>query len=136
MRRRILVYGLLVAAVAIGILAVMLVPGGPGPLEHETNRWAVVRDVNGDIIAVEPSRDEVWGQLVEMYENGTQLWVGGIVERYNNSWGFHFQPETVAVAEVTAEGLQATIQYISENLDYWLGGWAYVSARVTEIHLP
>jgi len=50
-------------------------------------------------------------------------------------WGFRFKPETVAVAEVTAEGLQATIQYISENLDYWLDlGWAYVDAKVTEIH--
>ena len=49
--------------------------------------------------------------------------------------GFRFKPETVAVAEVTAEGLQATIQYISENLDYWLDlGLAYVDAKVTEIH--
>lgn len=34
-----------------------------------------------------------------------------------------------------AEGLQATIRYISENLDNWLElGWAYVFARITEIH--
>jgi hypothetical protein len=48
---------------------------------------------------------------------------------------FRFKPEAVAVAEVTAEGLRATIQYISGNLNYWLDlGWAYVDAIVTEIH--
>jgi hypothetical protein len=40
----------------------------------------------------------------------------------------------VTVAEVTAEGLQGTISYISENMDYWLNGWAYVSSKVVEIH--
>jgi hypothetical protein len=58
------------------------------------------------------------------------------VETYNNSWGFRFKPDTLKTAEVTAEGLQATIKYISENLDAWLDKWAYVDARVTEIHLP
>jgi hypothetical protein len=37
------------------------------------------------------------------------------------------------VAEVTAEGLQATIESISDNLDYWLDiGRAYVFAKVTD----
>jgi hypothetical protein len=59
----------------------------------------------------------------------------GIVEECRNKWGFRFRPETVAIAEVTAEGLQATIQHIGENLDYWLDlGLAYVDAEVTEIH--
>ena len=53
---------------------------------------------------------------------------------YDNRWGFRFDPNNVTVAEFTAEGLQATIRYISENLDYWLDGWAYVHAKVTEIH--
>lgn len=57
------------------------------------------------------------------------------MEEYGGKWGFRFKPETVTVAEVTAEGLQATIQYVSENLNYWLDlGWAYVDAIVTEIH--
>lgn len=102
---------------------------------HETERWAVIEDLNGHHIAVEPTSDDVWNQLVRLNENGTSMWIGGIVEEYGNKWGFRFKPETLAVAEVTAEGLQATIQYISENLDYWLDlGWAYVDAKVTDIH--
>jgi len=102
---------------------------------HETERWAVIEDLNGHHIAVEPTSNDVWNQLVRLDENGTSMWIGGIVEEYGNKWGFRFKPETVAVAEVTAEGLQATIQYISENLDYWLDlGLAYVDAKVTEIH--
>jgi len=60
--------------------------------------------------------------------------VCGSVELWKNTAAngvFRFKPETVTVAEVTAGGLQATIQYISENLNYWLDlGWAYVDAIV------
>jgi hypothetical protein len=66
--------------------------------------------------------------------NGTRMFVGGIVEKYGNKWGFRFKPDSVTIAQVTAEGLQATIKYISENLDYWLDGYAYVSSKVVETH--
>jgi hypothetical protein len=70
-----------------------------------------------------------------MHADGSRLWVGGVVERYANGWGFRFRPDTVRVAEITAEGLQSTIRGISEDLDYWLGlGWAYVYAGVVEVH--
>ena len=103
-------------------------------LKHETDRWAVIEDVNDDHIVVEPESDMVWEQLVQLCRNKTKRLIGGIVEEYDNKWGFRFKPGNVTVAEFTAEGLQATIRYISENLDYWLNGWAYVSAEVTEIH--
>jgi len=103
-------------------------------LKHETNRWAVIQDVNGDRMAVEPVSDNVWSELVQLNQNGTRMFVGGVVERYGNKWGFRFKPDTVTVAQVTAEGLQGTIRYISENIDYWLNNWAYVSSRVVEIH--
>lgn len=102
-------------------------------LKHETDRWAVIEDVNGDRIVVEPASDMVWEQLVQLHQNKTKRLIGGIVEEYDNKWGFRFKPGNVTVAEFTAEGLQATIKYISENMDYWLNGWAYVPARVAEI---
>jgi len=103
-------------------------------LKHETNRWAVIQDVNGDKIAVEPVNNDTWSELVQLHQNGTKRFVGGIVEKYDNKWGFRFKPNTVTVAEVTAEGLQATIRYISENINDWLNGWAYVSSKVIETH--
>jgi hypothetical protein len=103
-------------------------------LKHDTNRWAAIVDRQGSQIAVEPADDEVWEELTRLSKNKSTRFVGGIVEQYESRWGFRLKPENVTVAEFTAEGLQATIRYISENLDYWLGGWAYISSRVTEVH--
>ena len=104
------------------------------------NRIAIIEDVNGDRIGVEPVSDEVWNRLVELYHTGDKLWIGGVVEVFifiradpNYPWGFRFNPETVTVAEVTAEGLQTTIRDICENLDYWRElGHAYVFATVVD----
>ncbi|MGQ0796510.1 MAG: hypothetical protein ACT4OI_01405 [Methanobacteriota archaeon] len=49
--------------------------------------------------------------------------------------GFRFQTNALTVAEVTAEGLQATIRDMGADLDYWLDvGIVYVGARVVETH--
>jgi hypothetical protein len=135
MNKRLVLGFVLVAAILVGGLVVgVIYLQSQSALKHDTSRWAVIVDVNGDYMAVQPSRDQVWLQLVELNQNGTTMFEGGIVERYDNSWGFRFKPDNETVAQYTAEGLQATIRYISQNLDYWLGGWAYISSRVTEIH--
>jgi len=128
---------LTIAALALIILASFALSRyfTPDDLKHETDRWAVIEDVNGDRMAVEPTNDDVWSGLVQMYHEGTEQWVGGVVERYSNRWGFRFKPDTVTIAEVTAEGLQATIEIISSDIEYWEKlGWAYVSAKVVEVH--
>ena len=124
------------AALIVGAFFWMSYCNMKSALIHDGNRWAVITDREGSLMAVESVSDEVWEQLVELCQNKNREWVGGIVEQYANKWGFRFKPENVTVAEFTAEGLQATIRYIRENLDYWLGGWAYVSARVIEAHSP
>jgi hypothetical protein len=133
-------------AVAFVALAMIVVVGGVftwsyidqmSALKHETGRWAVIEDVNGGVMAVETTNNEVWSYLVELNQNGTKMWVGGIVEKYDNKWGFRFKPENVTVTQFTAEGLQATIKHISENIDYWLElKWAYVNSEIIEIHAP
>ncbi len=130
----------IVAAAAIIVGAVVGVAGWTrhtdllATIKHETDRWAVIEDVNGDRMAVEPADDKVWLDLVSLNQNGTRMFVGGIVEAYGNKWGFRFKPDTVTIAHVTAEGLQGTIGYISAHVEDWLGGWAYVSSRVVEAH--
>jgi len=123
-----------VVAAALGAAILTRYSEELSALKHDTSRWAVIQDVNGDRMAVEPFNDDVWSQLVQLSQNGSRRWVGGVVVRYDSKWGFRFAPSTVRVAEVTAEGLQATIRYISEHMDYWLEGWAYVSAKVLEAH--
>ena len=104
------------------------------PLKHETPRWAVIKDTNGDKIAVKTPNEIIWEQLTQLFENGSRMFIGSLVERYNNSWGFRFRPANLTVAPITAEGLQATLQYIKNNLDYWLGEWAYTLSQVMAIH--
>lgn len=129
-----IVFLILVPVVALGLIAWTRYLEELSALKHDTDRWAAIQDVRGDRIAVETTSDEVWSQLVQMSQNGNRRFIGGIVESYDNKWGFRFTPATLTVADFTAEGLQATISYISENLDYWLDGWAYVQATVSEVH--
>jgi hypothetical protein len=135
-RWRVAVAAVVVVVVVLGGVAVWVsyIESLNAYVKHETNRWVVIQDVNGDKMAVEPVSDLVWQTLVRLNQNGTEMFVGGIVERYDNKWGFRFKRDSVTVAQVTAEGLQGTISYISENLDYWLNSWAYVSSKVVEMH--
>ena len=101
---------------------------------HDTDRWAVIMDSHGDIIAVETTEDEVWGTLVNIYQNRSEMWIGGIVEEYTNRWGFRFKPETIIIAEQTAEGAQTWIKGISEDLGYWINTYTYILGKVVEVH--
>ena len=135
-----------IPAIAIFVIAVVIVSGvliywndldQQPKTKHETNRWAVITDSKGEIIAVETNSLVVWNELKNIQQNQTELWIGGIIEEYDNHWGFRFNPDTIITAEITIEGAQATIQSISEGLNYWMNTWqkqVYVLAQVTEIH--
>jgi len=97
-------------------------------------RLAIIEDAHTDRIKVETTNDKVWATLVQLYHNGSERWIGGIVERYLNEWGFRFNPDTILVAEITIEVWQTTIRDISQRLNYWLGNMAVVGAKVVEIH--
>ena len=135
-----------IVAIAIFVIAVVIVSGflvfwndidQQPKTKHETNRWAVITDSKRDIIAVETNSLAVWDDLKNLEQNQTELWIGGIIEEYDNRWGFRFNPDTIVIAEITIEGAQANIQAISNELNYWRKTWqkqAYVFAQVTEIH--
>lgn len=134
MKKRFLVGVAVLIIAVIGGIVVFWAFTVDNALKHDTNQWAVIQDINGDRIAVEPTSNQTWLQLTGLYANKSVRWVGGIVEAYTNKWGFRFKPETITIAEVTAEAFQSTLKLISQNLDSWLGGLAYVSATVVEIH--
>jgi len=105
--------------------------------KHEIDTWAVIKDSKGDIIAIETTNPSPWDTLVNLNNNQTEMWIGGIVEEYDNYWGFRFRPDTIVIAEITIEGAQSNIQGVSEDLEYWINTWAketYVLSRVIEIH--
>jgi len=139
MRRWRLAVGLLaIALIAVaGIAFYWFYVNSLNLVEHETNRWAVIEDTDQDRIAVEPTSDQTWSELVKLHQNGTRMWIGGIVERYNNRWGFRFKPDTIKIAQFTAEALQTRLKLISSDIDYWVNlGYAYVGAKVVEVHSP
>jgi hypothetical protein len=108
-----------------------------GKTKHETNAWAVIKDSKGDVISVETTSSVVWDNLVGLHDNQTEMWIGGIVEEYDNYWGFRFRPDTIVVAQITIEGAQSNIQGISGDLNYWISVWtkeAYVLSNVVETH--
>ena len=103
---------------------------------HDTQKWAVISDSKGDIIAVETTDSDVWDTLRALSLNHTEMWIGGFVEVYDNFWRFRFSPDSIVVAEITIEGAQSNIAGISGDLDYWINVWskqAYVLARVSEL---
>jgi hypothetical protein len=104
---------------------------------HETDNWAVIEDSKGDVIAVETAEPSVWDNLVNLRDNQTEMWIGGVVEEYGNYWGFRFRPDSIVIAEITIEGAQSNIQGISGDLNYWINIWVketYVLTKVIEIH--
>ncbi|MCW4031046.1 MAG: hypothetical protein NWE80_01640 [Candidatus Bathyarchaeota archaeon] len=108
-----------------------------GKTKHETGSWAVIKDSKGDIIAIETTNSDVWDTLVDLHDNQTEMWIGGIIKEYNNHWDFRFRPDTIVIAQITIEGAQSNIQGISEDLNYWMNIWTketYVLGRVIEIH--
>ncbi|MEJ2242430.1 MAG: hypothetical protein P8Y18_09855 [Candidatus Bathyarchaeota archaeon] len=104
--------------------------------KHETDNWVVIVDSKQDVLAVETSDPNVWQTFSDLYENQTEMWIGGIIEQYDNFWGFRFKPDSIVVAQITVEGAQSNIKAISENLNYWINIWskqAYVLAKVNKI---
>ena len=138
MRKNIVILGVFIVAIIIASLVLVSVNDADNlsKTKHDTQRWAVIVDSHEDIIAVETTNQEVWDTLKALYLNQTEMWIGGLVEEYDNFWGFRFGPDGIVVAEITIEGAQSNIQGIGGDLDYWLNVWSrqvYVLATVSEL---
>ncbi|MFQ5907646.1 MAG: hypothetical protein ACE5JE_02285 [Thermoplasmata archaeon] len=94
----------------------------------------LVEDPGGDRmeIRVDPSRQEARDALGEMHGTGEARWVGGEIESFENEFGFRFRPDTIVVADITAEGAQAVYyRTIQGNFTYWLAfGVVYIEGTV------
>ena len=132
-----LVVLIVVMIIGLSVLAYWRNGDHLGKTKHETDTWAVIKDSKGDIMAIETIDPNVWDTLVGLHNNETEMWIGGIVEEYDNHWGFRFRSDTIIIAQITIEGAQSNIQGIHEALNYWIDVWTketYVLAKVIEIH--
>ena len=96
----------------------------------------LVEDPDGDRMIIEVASElEAVEELVELHGKGEVRWIGGLIETYDNEFGFRFTPESIVVAEYTAEGLQAVFfETIGKNLTYWQGlGHVYIEGRVIRV---
>lgn len=120
-----------IAFVAAAGVLLAVIPLLPPPLAEGEY---LVEDLEGDtmVIAVDPAQGEALDALAEMALTGEARWVGGEVEAFENAFGFRFHPDTVVVAEFTAEGLQAgSYRAIQEDFAYWQGlGVVYIWGTV------
>jgi hypothetical protein len=100
---------------------------------------ALISDPEGCMILVQVPDASRLEKLRTMLQGNMELWVGGKVESdrfVNPPWHFRFDPETLEIAEVTAEGLQAVyLLTIDSDLDYWMRiSPAYIQGRVVAIY--
>ena len=103
-------------------------------VHQEGARGAIIQDVNGHLLLMESIDDKIWEQIVQLYQNKTERWIGGIIEGYDNEWNFHFKPENITIQQATAEAFSGTIRSTSNNLDHWLDKPVYFYAKVVEIY--
>ena len=86
------------------------------------SREFLVEDSDGGVMIIEvtPNKQEVIKILANMVDSGDEKWVGGELERIRNRYSYRFKPETIVVADVIADGLQAS-KYITiqKDFDYW-----------------
>jgi len=103
-------------------------------LKHETQRWAVIEDGNGDRISIETERNNIWHELTVLFENKTERFFGSAVEEYDNKWGFRYNSENISIRELVAEENHTTIKHVSENTTYWMSlDSVYIRGKIIQI---
>ena len=90
-------------------------------IKHETTRWAVIEDYNGNQLAIEPENTTIWEEIVEFRKNESHMYVGyltGLIVPYDNFWQFRFEPSTITVHwSISSRSSDARIIYVANNLD-------------------
>ncbi|MHA1187929.1 MAG: hypothetical protein ACTSSK_13835, partial [Candidatus Heimdallarchaeota archaeon] len=93
-------------------------------IKHETNRWMLIRDNDGNKIAVEAINSNLWDELItfyQMYENsGNPLSIWGVITSYNNTWQFRLDPATLYFRLGIFPSMVYSINEISDNLEMHL----------------
>jgi hypothetical protein len=79
-----------------------------------------------EVMWVGTNSDSIGTVMAELVGTGQSRWIGGqVVPDQSYPYGFYFDPNTVLVAEMTAEGMQATIQQIAQDPEYFARhGWS------------
>jgi len=95
--------------------------------KHETNRWAIFEDTDGDKIALEVDDDNIWDEIQENWKEVRKItdpelhmYISGVVVSYDNSWGFRLDPSTVSSTLLQIDlwsKSRSTIEHIATYLN-------------------
>jgi len=105
---------------------------------HSSDIWATIEDSKGNLISIDfPNTDNnIWDTLVKLNRNGTKIFIGGIIEQYQNKWGFHFKINSIEILRSVPGDKQANIEQISSDLNHWENGQVvYIYSTVVETHI-
>lgn len=93
------------------------VPPGPAdPAFGEAAQILVEDEHTGDRLWIGIEDPSVFGEFQRMCASGQLSWIGGaIVIATDHSLGFFIDPDTVLVAEITAEAMQTSLAAIQAN---------------------
>ncbi|MHA1354808.1 MAG: hypothetical protein ACTSR1_06520 [Candidatus Heimdallarchaeota archaeon] len=93
-------------------------------IKHETNQWMLIRDNDGNKIAVEAINSSLWDSLTMFYQehknDGEPLSFKGVVVSYENSWQFRLDPSTIYMGLGFWKMETYTINEITSNLELYL----------------
>lgn len=70
--------------------------------------------------------DSIGNIMKGLEGEGRAYWIGGgVIPDIDQEHKFYFDPNTILIAEVTAEGMQTTISQIKQDPEYYLNnGWS------------
>ncbi|MGC9778313.1 MAG: hypothetical protein HZR80_03635 [Candidatus Heimdallarchaeota archaeon] len=100
-------------------------------IKHETNRWAIIKDYDGNQLAVDASNRSIWEEIRKDYETnpGSPMFIYGMVVSYDNSWQFRLEPSTVISFIGNIKGPSYTIIEIANNLELHLSKWRAIRIK-------
>ncbi len=123
-RKIIALFSLFVILVLLfGFPTYFLIINNSEDIKHETNRWAIIEDIDGNQLAVDMSNSSIWEQIRKVYETNlsSHIFIYGIVVSYDNSWQFRLEPSTVFACKTNYIRMPPrTIIEIRNNLEWHL----------------
>ena len=110
-------YGMLALTFVLVVLSIVL--NTNNKLAHDSSKWAVIKDTNGDQIAFETTNEVYWDVLKRAAgkTKDSNYFAFGKLIYYDNFWGYRIDPVTAYIFNVSDDSTISNIQTISDLAD-------------------
>ena len=103
-------------------------------IKHETNRWAIIEDYDGNQLAVDAPNRSIWEELRKDWKElrkDYDMLIFGVIVSYDNSWHFRLEPSTLGLCGlggIIREQTYSIIE-IANNLDEHLSRLVLIEVK-------